>query len=200
MAATRALVAATISLAVERARPYYGCDHQPKFGGKADPDPWPPILTVGQTFPCRIRLPSVLARDEVPQLVELHLGHRQVPQSVSVDRFGLVSRTPELCQHGRFRHAEHKADACQINTDQAHLESHHNLCFRCAEIKKDCVACLSKVCRTHVAVKDASLATVGEIRGHSTHVALLHSSIMRALGIGARLAPIFGVPQRSILR
>jgi hypothetical protein len=62
---------------VERARPYNGCDHQAQCRGKAAPDPLlPPILTVGQTFSCRICLPSVLALDEVPHLVELHLGHR----------------------------------------------------------------------------------------------------------------------------
>jgi len=32
----------------------------------------------------------VLARDEVPHLVEWSLGHRQRPQQVLVDRFGLV--------------------------------------------------------------------------------------------------------------
>jgi hypothetical protein len=39
-------------------------------------------------------------------------------------------------------------------------------------------------------VKDASLAALRAIGGDSTHVTLLHSSILSALGIRARLAPI----------
>ena len=117
-----------------------------------------------------------------------------------MDLFGWVSCTPEPCQHGLFRHAKHKADACQTNPDQKHLESHHNLFFRHAEITQDRLACLSKVCRTRVAAQDASLAAVGEIGSKSTHVNPVASPIMRARGIGARLAPIFGFPQRSILR
>jgi hypothetical protein len=54
--------------------------------------------------------------------------------------------------------------------------------------------------RTRVATKDAALAALGEIRSDSAHGALLHSSIMRPLGIGARWPPIFGFPHRSILR
>src|SRR5215813_13286271 len=41
-------------------------DHQPKLGSKADPDPLPPILAVGQAFTCLVRLTSVLALDKVP--------------------------------------------------------------------------------------------------------------------------------------
>ena len=88
----------------------------------------------------------------------------------------------------------------QINPDQEHFEGHHDLFFRGAQIEKDCVACLSKVRRTCAAPQDASLATVREIRGDSAHIPLLHSSIMRTRGIGARLPPIFGFPHGSILR
>jgi len=114
---------------VERARPHHGRDHQATLGGNADPDPLPPILTVGQAFPCRVRLTRVLARDEVPHLVELHLGDRQVAQQVSVERFRLLGCTPKPCQHRLFRHPKHQADACQINPDQEHLESHHDFFF-----------------------------------------------------------------------
>jgi hypothetical protein len=51
-----------------------------------------------------------------------------------------------------------------------------------------------------VAAKDAARAAWGEIRRDSTHVALLHTVIMNALGMGARLALIFGCSHRSILR
>ena len=87
-----------------------------------------------------------------------------------------------------------------IHTDQEHLEGHHDLLFRGTEIEKDRRACLRKARRTRVATKDASLAALREIGGNSAHVALLHSSIMRTLGIGARLPPIFGFSHGSILR
>src|SRR5262249_2135585 len=113
---------------------------------------------------------------------------------------GLMGRPPEPGQHGLFCHAEHKADASEINTDEKHFEGHHDLFFRGAEIEKDCLACLRKVGRTRMATKDTSLAALREIGGDSAHVALLLSSIMRTLGIGAWLAPLFGFPHRSILR
>jgi hypothetical protein len=53
---------------------------------------------------------------------------------------------------------------------------------------------------TGVTAQEASLATLGAIGGDRAHVALLPSVIMNALEIGARLAPIFGFPHRSILR
>jgi hypothetical protein len=38
---------------VECARPHNGRDHQTKLGGKADPDPLPPLLAAGHAFPYR---------------------------------------------------------------------------------------------------------------------------------------------------
>jgi hypothetical protein len=54
--------------------------------------------------------------------------------------------------------------------------------------------------RTCAAAQDVSLAAWDEIRSHSAHIALLHASIVNTRGIGARLAPIFGSPHRSILQ
>ena len=171
-----------------------GREHQPKLGRKADPDPLPPIRAVWQAFACRIRLLSMLASDEVPHLIELHLGDRQVAQQVVVDRFGLMGCPPEPCQHGLFGDPEHKADAGQINTDQEHFEGHHDLVFRGAEIEKDRLARLRKWRLTSVTAKDTAFTALREVGCDSTHVPLLHSSIMRARGIGARLPPIFGFP------
>src|SRR5262247_1803609 len=112
----------------------------------------------------------------------------------------MVRRTPEPAQHRFFRDPEHKADACQIHADQEHLESHHDFVFRRTEVEKDRLACLREGCLTGVTAKDTALAALGEVRRNSTYVALLHSSIMKALRIGTRLAPIFGFPHRSILR
>src|SRR5262249_33614481 len=149
----------------------------PKLGSKADPDPLPPILAVGQAFTCLVRLTSVLALDKVPHLVELHLGHRQVAQQVSVDRFGLLGRTPEPSQHSLFRHAEHKANACEINTDQEHLEGHHDLFFRGAQIEKDCLTGLGKVRLTRTAAEDASLTALRDNWLRVLQLLLNHCSI-----------------------
>src|SRR5262245_23569261 len=92
------------------------------------------------------------------------------------------------------------AALCQVNLDQEHLEGHHDLLCRDAQIAKDRRTCLSKVRRTRAAAKDASLAAWGEIGSTSTHLALLPASIMRTRGSGTQLAPIFGLPHRSILR
>ena len=185
---------------VERTRSHNGCDHPPKLGGKADPDPLPPLLAVWPAFPSCVCLTRVLARDAVPHLVELSLGHRQRPPQRLVDRFGLVRRASQPRQHGLFGDPEHTADPRQITPDQEHLEGHHDFFFRGTEVEKDGLACLRKGRRACVATQDASLAALGEGRCESTDVAKLHASIMNARGIGARLAPIFGLPHRSILR
>src|SRR5262249_31467446 len=103
---------------VERAWPPPGRDHEPKLGGKADPDPLPPIRAAGHAFASRVRLPRMLAFNKVPHLVELHLGHRQIAQQMAVDRLSLKGRPSEPGQHGLFRHAAYKPNACQINPDQ----------------------------------------------------------------------------------
>src|SRR5262249_49171061 len=110
------------------------------------------------------------------------------------------SNYPQATGTRPFGDSEHKADPSQIYPDQEHLEGHHDFVFRRAEVKKDRLAGLSKVRLTGVTAKDTSFAALGEIRGNGTHVTLLHASIMSTLGIGARLAPIFGFPHRSILR
>jgi hypothetical protein len=162
---------------VKRPRPHDSLDRQPKRRGKAEPDPLPPILAVGQAFPCRVRLTRMLARDEVLHLGELLLGQRQVPQEVSVDRFGLVRCPPAPGQHGRFRYAKHKANVGQNHTDQEHLQGHHHFLFRRTEIEKDRLACLRKARLTVAAAKDASFAALGEIRRDSTHAPTLPSAI-----------------------
>ena len=88
---------------LERARPHDGGDHQPKLGGKTDPDPLPSILAVRPTFTGRIQLTRLLALDKVPHLVELYLGDRQVPQQVAIDLLGLLGRTPKPAQYRLFR-------------------------------------------------------------------------------------------------
>ena len=169
--ATRALVTATTSLAMSSVRgPTTAAIINRNSGAKLTQIHCRPSSPSGKLSPASSVSRRVLARDEVPHLVELHLGHRQIPQQVSVDRFGLVGRTPEPGQDGLFGDPEHKADPRQINTDQEHLEGHHDLLFRGAEVEKDRLARLRKLRLTGVTAKDTSLAALGEIRRDSTHV------------------------------
>ena len=89
-------------------------------------------------------------------------------------------------------HTEYKADAGEINPDQEHLESHQDI-LRDPQVEKDGLASYRKGRLTGVTAKDPALAALREIRSDSAHVALLHSSIMGARGIGAWLAPVFGL-------
>src|SRR5262249_6712330 len=109
-------------------------------------------------------------------------------------------RPPEPGQHGLFRHAAYKADACQIHSDQEHLAGHPNLFFRGPQLKKDGCTGLGTVRLTRAAAKEASLAALGEICRDSTHVPTLPSALMRTRGLGARLAPSLGCSHRPILR
>ena len=143
---------------------------------------------------------GVLAFDEVPHLVELSLRNRQVPQQVPIDLVGLLSGAFAPGQHGLCRHPAYTADPCQINPDQKHFESHHDFVFRRAEVEKGRLTGLSKVRFTRAPAKDTTLTALGEIRRDSTHVTACRSAIMSTLGIGARLAPVFGCSHGSILR
>src|SRR5215470_3059515 len=73
-----------------------------------------------------------------------------MPQQMVVDGLGLLRRTLEPGQHGLFGHAEHKADAGQINADQEHLEGHHDLLFREVRRSKKTVSRVSAKCVAHV--------------------------------------------------
>ena len=69
----RAVVAATTACAVSRVRgPTTAALSNQNAGGKADPDPLPLILAVGQALAGLVRLTSMLALNEGPHLVELH--------------------------------------------------------------------------------------------------------------------------------
>ena len=185
---------------VKRARPHKGRAHQATRRGAAHPHPGPPRLAVGQACASRVRLPRVRTPKAGPPRVQGPLGHRPRPQPMVVAGLGWRCRTLEPSPHGLFGHAEPQAAAGPLNTDQEPLADHpHRLC-RGTQIAKDRRACLSKVRRARVATQEAAFAAWGERRSDSAHVALLQASIIGTCGIGARLAPIFGFPPRSILR
>ena len=117
---------------------------EPEFGGKADPDPLPPVLTQRGALTVRAGLRGMFAPDEIPHLIELHLGNRQVSQQVCIDLFSLLCGSPQPLQHGFFGHTQDKANIRKRHFDQEHLQRHHDLLFRGPQVKEHGIARFSK--------------------------------------------------------
>ena len=73
-------------------------------------------------------------------------------------------------------------------------------CFRRAQVEEDRPARLGELFPAQLAIKDAPLTALGLIGRDGSHVATVHQFIMGAGRVGARLAPIFGFSQGSVLR
>src|SRR5262249_41678657 len=73
---------------------------EPECGGKAHPDPLPPVLTQLGALTVRAGLLGMFAPDEIPHLIELHLGDGQLPQQVCIDLFSLLGSSPQPLQNG----------------------------------------------------------------------------------------------------
>src|SRR5215831_21372947 len=67
--------------AVKRPGPHKGCQDEAKLGGETDPHPLPPVLAPLRTFAIRAGLLGLLASNEAPHCIELHLGDGQVERS-----------------------------------------------------------------------------------------------------------------------
>src|SRR2546421_704081 len=134
----------------------------------------------------------LFALDEAPHLIELYLGHGQVPEQVRIDLFSLVRGALEPRQHRFFRHTQNKGDPCQINLDQEHLERHHHLLFRGLQIKEDSIPRLGKGGAAFGALEDASLPALRQIGRDRTDVPAVYQLSIRASGMRARLAPGLG--------
>src|SRR5262245_2395453 len=184
---------------LKRPRAYKSCQNQAKLGGETDPDPLSSIFAELCALAGRADLLGMLAPDEAPHLVELHLGDRKVPQQVCVDLMGLLSGSPQPLQNGFFGHAQNKADVTKRDFDQQHLQGHYDLLFRRPQVKEDGVACLREGALTLAAAEDTPLATLGHIGGNSANVASVHQPIMGTVRIGARLAPVLGFSHRPNL-
>lgn len=174
---------------LKRPWPDKRCQDEATWGGEADPDPLAPILTQFGALPIRASLLRLLSPDEAPHLIELHLGHWQVPEQVRLDLVGLVRRSLQPHQDGFFGHAKDKGDSSQIDLDQEHLESHHDFLFRSLQVKEDGIARLGKGGVACGALEDAALATLRQIGRDRPDVPAVHQLSIGAIGIGAQLAP-----------
>src|SRR5262249_28125414 len=171
-----------------------------KFWGKTDPHPLPSILAQFGAFTVRIGLLGLLAPDEVPHLIELHLGDRQVPQQVHIDLVRLLCSSPQPLQDGFFCHAQDEANVGKRDFDQQQLQGHHDLLFWGPQVKEDGITCLGEGALTLATAEDASFATLGHISRNGTNVASVHQPIMGTVRVGAWLPPVLGFSHRPILR
>lgn len=184
----------------KRARPNDGDEHQPELRGEADPDPLPSVCVGVPTLARGGAVAGVLALDEVPHLVELNLCDRQVAQQMRVDLFRLKGSATQPLEYGFLRDTEHEGDARQIDAHQEHLQGQDDALLWGTQVEEGRIAGFREARPAGLAPKDAARAALREIRGESAHVATLPSALMSALGIGARLAPVFGGSHGSILR
>src|SRR5437868_1762500 len=168
---------------------------EPVFRVETDPDPLPPVRAQGGALPIRASLRCMFALDEAPHLIELHLGHGQVPEEVCIDLCSLVRGSLEPRQHRFCRHTQDKGDPRQINLDQEHLESHHHLLCRGLQVKEDSIPRLGKRGAAFGALEDASLPTLRQRGRDRTDVPAVYHLSIRAIGMRARLAPGLGRSQ-----
>src|SRR5215467_16289487 len=89
-----------------------------KLRSETDPDPLSPVCTQVATLTVRAGVLGLFAPDEVPHLIELHLGDGQVPQQVGIELCSLLCGAPQPLQDGGFRHAQDKANVRQGHFDQ----------------------------------------------------------------------------------
>src|SRR5262245_370289 len=171
-----------------------------EFWGKTEPHPLPSVLAQLGAFAVRVGLLGMLAPDEAPHLIELHLGDRQVAKQVHIDLMRLLCGSPQPLQDGFFGHAPYEADIGKRDFDQQHLQGHHDLLFWGPQVKEDSITCLGEGTLTLATAEDASLATLGHISRNGTNVASVHQPIMGTVRVGARLAPVLGFSHRPILR
>src|SRR5215467_2424618 len=183
-------------------RPWADKGHKDKteFWGKTDPHPLPAVLAQLGAFTVWLGLLGMLAPDEAPHLIELHLGDRQVAQQVHIDLMSLLRGPPQPLQDGFFGHAQDEANVGKRDFDQQHLQGHHDLLFWGPQVKEDGITGLGEGTLTLATAEDASLATLGHISRNGANVASVHQPIMGTVRVGARLAPVLGFAQRPILR
>src|SRR5918992_1629145 len=172
---------------------------QTKLRGEAHPHPLTSVGTLIGAFAVRGRLYGLLARDEVPQLIELHLRDVHLAQQVLIDLFSLLRRAAQPLQHSPFRHAQRKAEGRQLNFAQQQLEHKDDSLFRRAQIKEDRPTGLRELLTTQLTLKDATPTALARVGRNRPHIATVHQAMMATRRIGARLAPVFGCSQGSVL-
>src|SRR5215831_3539272 len=172
---------------------------EPILRSETDPDPLPPVRAPLTALTVRAGVLGLFAPDEVPHLIELHLGDGQVPQQVGIDLGSLLCGAPQPLQDGGFRHAQDKANVRQGHFDQEHFQRHDHLVFWGPQVKEHRIARFREGLLTGATPEDTSLPTLGQIGRNRTNVASVDQPIMGTVPVGARLAPVLGFSHRPNL-
>src|SRR3990172_6507703 len=69
---------------------------------------------------------GLLSLDEVPHLIQLDLRNAKLSQEMLIDLSSFARSPSEPIQNGFFGHSEHEANTGKINSNQQHLQSHHD--------------------------------------------------------------------------
>ena len=134
-----------------------------KLRGETDPDPLPPVFAPLGRLLVRAGLQGMFTPDEIPHLVELHLGDGQVSQQVRIDLVRLLRGSPQPLQGRFFRHPQDKANVRECDFDQEHLQRHHDFLFWAPQVKEHGIARFREGLLTGATPEDTSFATLGEI-------------------------------------
>src|SRR5919109_4076809 len=185
--------------ALERAWADIGSEQQAKPWREADPHPLAPIRALVGAFTSRGRCGGMLARDEVPQLVQLNRRDVHFAQQVLVDLFSLLRRAAQPLQDSPFGHAQREAQGRQLHFAQQQLEHEDDGLLHRAQIKEDRPAGLRELFTTQFTLKDATPTALGRVGRNRSHIATVHQAIMTTCRVGARLAPVCGCSQGSVL-
>jgi hypothetical protein len=116
-----------------------------------------------------------------------------------VDLVSLLCRAAQPLQDSPCRHAQREAEGRQLNFAQPHLEHEDDSLFHRAQIKEDRPAGLSELFTTHLTLKDATPTALARVGRNRSHIATVHQAMMATRRVGARLAPVFGCSQGSVL-
>ena len=87
----------------------------------------------------------------------------------------------------------------QLHFAQQQLEHEDDGLFHRAQIKEDRPAGLRELLTTPLALTDATPTALGRVGRNRSHIATVHQAIMTTRRVGARLAPVCGCSQGSVL-
>src|SRR5207253_7534823 len=143
---------------------------------------------------------GMLAPDEVPHLIELHMGDGQVPQQVGIDLMRLLGSSPQPLQDGCFRHPQDKANIRQGHFDQEHFQRHDHLLFWSPQVKENGITRFREGLLTGATPEDTSLPALSQIGRNCANIATVDQPIMGTIRVGAGLAPVLRFSHEPNLR
>jgi hypothetical protein len=106
---------------------------------------------------------------------------------------------PQPFDQGLFGNPKHKADRRELDSNQQHLQRHHDFLFRRPQIKEDRVTGLGERPSTVTAFENAPAAALCCVGRNRADISLVHVLIPVTHWIRTRLIPIFRFSQEPSL-